>query len=75
MRSAVDLSWLGGYLRGLLDAGVKQDMLERALQHVYETFCEQEDERLADLMLDGLDLLTGWCGPGMEIAALARPDK
>jgi hypothetical protein len=25
------------------------------------------NERAADIALDGLDLLTGWCGPGMEI--------
>ena len=63
VRSAVDLSWFDGYLRGLLDAEKDPAILQDALRHLYETFRQQDNERLADLMLDGLDILTGWCGP------------
>ena len=66
-RSAEDLRWFRGYLRGLLDAGVERELLEEVLKRVCLRFRKTGNEQAADLALDGLDLLTGWCGPGMEI--------
>lgn len=68
-RSATDLQWLRAYLTGLLDGDVDREDLEIVLRHVHEHFRDVADERSADLVLDGLDLVTGWCGPGMEIPA------
>jgi hypothetical protein len=65
--SAEDIRWFGGYLRGLIDSGVKRSVLEATLKRVYLSFRDDGDERSADLVLDGLDLVTGWCGPGMAI--------
>jgi hypothetical protein len=67
--SADDLRWLRGYLRGLLDSGLTPQELEAVLRSVYEHLLTQGDERTADLLLDGLDLLTHWCGPGMALSA------
>ena len=64
--AAEDLRWFGGYLQGLLDAGTTKAQLERVLHRVHEHLVDR-DERAADLVLDGLDLLTGWCGPGMTL--------
>lgn len=68
-RSADDFRWVRGYLRGVLDAEPEMDpaMLAEVLRRVYEQFRVSGNERAADIALDGLDVLTGWCGPGMEI--------
>lgn len=65
--SAEDLRWIHAYLRGILDAGTPPDVLEPLLQRVYEHFLEDGREDLADLVLDGLDFLTGWCGPELGL--------
>lgn len=65
--SADDIRWVHGYLRGMLDGGSAPDELQVALENVYKHFRELHNERLADLTLDGLDFVTGWCAPGMEI--------
>lgn len=68
LSSADDIRWFRGYLQGLLDSGeVTSDELEEILKRVYEQFRDKGNEAVADLILDGLDLLTGWCGPGMGI--------
>ena len=68
LEAAEDIRWLRGYLRGLLDADVSWDVLERSLKRGYDAAQTAGDERVADLMLDGLDMLTGWCGPGMDLS-------
>lgn len=67
MSSAKDIRWLRGYLQGLLDSGETPESLEPILKTVYEEFRNEKDEAAADLVLDGLDLLTGWHGPGMGV--------
>lgn len=67
--NAEDIRWLRGYLQGVLDSGqVPPDKLEVILRHVYERALETGREDAADLALDGLDLLTGWHGPGMGVS-------
>jgi hypothetical protein len=69
LSAAEGIRWFRGYLQGILDSGeVPPEMLETALRAVYERFRAEGREDLADLALDGLDLLTGWHGPGMGIA-------
>jgi hypothetical protein len=66
---AEDIRWIRGYLRGLLDSGkVTSDELEGMLKIVYEEALKKGNEPVADLILDGMDLLTGWHGPGMGIS-------
>lgn len=65
--SADDIRWIHGYLRGMLDSGQDREQLELILEHVHRHFQQEGQDRLADLALEGLDLLTAWCGPGMEI--------
>ena len=69
--NADDIRRLRGYLQGLLDAGLDPEALGLALRDVYETLRDQGNEDAADLILDGLDLLTGWCGPelGLRVPA------
>ena len=67
LEAAEDIRWLRGYLRGLLDADTPWDVLERSLTRAYHAAQKAGDERVADLMLDGLDMLTGWCGPSMDL--------
>jgi hypothetical protein len=67
--SAEGLRWFRGYLRGLLDGGLTPDQLERVLRVVYEHLRDSGQEQAADLVLDGLDLVTGWCGPGMALTS------
>jgi hypothetical protein len=66
-RSAENLELFVPYLRGLLDAGRPRTELAEMLQRVYEDLLTNSHDEAADLVLDGLDVLTGWCGPGMEI--------
>ncbi len=62
--NADDLGFFRGYLRGLLDSErLSSGDLQTVLKVVYEDLHEQGDEAAADLVLDGLDLLTGWSGP------------
>ena len=69
VRSAEDLRWFRGYLRGLLDGGdLTPQQLEEVLKVVYLHLRDQGSDAAADLVLDGLDLATGWCGPGMSLA-------
>ena len=66
--AAEDLRWFRWYLQGLLDAGTTKTELERALRHVHEHLTDREDgEKAADLVLDGLDILVGWCAPHMRL--------
>ncbi|HEX4520595.1 MAG TPA: hypothetical protein VH063_13525 [Gaiellaceae bacterium] len=67
--SAEDIRWVRGYLQGLVDGGLEREQLEHVLEHVYEHLRDAGNQSAADLALDGLDFLTGWCGPGMEIAS------
>lgn len=67
VRSAEGLRWFRGYLRGLLDAGLSHAELEDVLRHVHDRFQRAGNEQLADFVLDGLDILTGWCGPEMAV--------
>ncbi len=68
--AAEDIRWFRGYLQGLLDSGkISRPELEVILRALYERFRDSGQERLADLMLDGLDLLTGWHGPDMGVRA------
>lgn len=64
---AEGLPWFRGYLRGLLDGGLERAVLEEGLKTVYLHLRDGGNEPAADLVLDGLDLLTAWCGPGMAI--------
>jgi hypothetical protein len=45
----------------------------QTLRVVHERLHELGFEPGADLALDGLDLLTGWCGPGMGLTERADP--
>lgn len=68
--SAESLRWISAYLKGALDTGnISVDELATILEHVYQSFLELGDERASNLVLDALDLLTGWCGPEMQISA------
>jgi len=69
--AAEDIKFLRGYLQGHLDAGLNPDLLAEALRRSYEHLREEGNEDAADLVLDGLDLLTAWCGPelGLRIPA------
>lgn len=59
---------LRSYLQGLIDGGqLTPEELEVALRAVYEQFRSRGNETAADLTLDGLDLVSGWCGPGMGV--------
>lgn len=49
-------------------AGAKKADLEEVLTRMYERLIASGDDELADLALDGLDLLTGWCGPDMGLS-------
>lgn len=66
--AAEDVGSLHAYLRGLLDGGLARPDLEHALEGLHKHFQQRGDERLADLALDGLDLVTGWCAPGRAIS-------
>lgn len=65
--SADDIRWFRGYLRGLLDGGLEQPTLESVLETVYKHLRDEGNERASDLVLDGLDVVTGWCGPDMAV--------
>lgn len=65
--SADDLQWFRGYLRGLLDGGLEQSLLESVMETVYKHLRDDGNARAADLVLDGLDLVTEWCGPHMGV--------
>lgn len=65
--SAEDLRWIHSYLRGLLDAGTPPEVVEHILRAVGDDFREAGRDDLADLVLDGLDFLTGWCGPDLSL--------
>jgi hypothetical protein len=68
LRSAEDMRWMRGYLEGVLAAGeLDRQTLIDILQEIHDRFREEGEERAADLVLDGLDLLTGWHGPGMGV--------
>lgn len=71
--AAEGAEWLRGYLRGLLDAGIPHEVLMQTLRVVYERLQGLGFEPGADLALDGLDLLTGWCGPGMGLTERTGP--
>ena len=72
VESAEDLRWFSGYLQGVLDAGITTAQLEGVLRRLHVHLSDRGDERAADLVLDGLDLLTAWCGPGMALDATRR---
>jgi hypothetical protein len=66
--TAEDIRWLRGYLQGLLDSEqISAAALEDVLRRIYERCLANDREDAADLVLDGLDLLTGWHGPGMGL--------
>ncbi len=65
--SAEDLRWFSGYLQGVLDAGTTKEQLELVLRRVHSHLGERGEERAADLVLDGLDFVTGWCAPHMTL--------
>jgi hypothetical protein len=69
LRSAEGIRWFRAYQQGILASGeFTPDQLQAVLRRVYNKCLEEGREDLADLALDGLDLLTGWHGPGMGIA-------
>jgi hypothetical protein len=70
--SADDIRWLRGYLQGYLDSGRSAATLAKALKRAAVKLREVGDEETADLVLDGLDLLAGWCGPGMGLRVPER---
>jgi hypothetical protein len=56
---------LGGYGRGLLDAGYPDEQLHADLIGAYKEVSELGDEEREDAFLDAIDSLTGWwCPPG-----------
>jgi hypothetical protein len=60
---------LRSYLQGLIDGGqLTPEELEVVLRAVYELFRSHGNDTAADLTLDGLDLVSGWCGPGMGVS-------
>ena len=68
LRSAEDLRWMRGYLQGILAAGdLDRETLIDILQDIHDRIRESGNDHAADMVLDGLDLLTDWCGPGMGI--------
>jgi hypothetical protein len=68
LRSAEDLRWMRGYLEGVLAAGeLDRQTLIDILQEIHDRFREEGEDHAADMVLDGLDLLTGWHGPGMGV--------
>jgi len=69
LRSAEGIRWFRAYLQGILASGeLTPDQLEEVLKHVHKKCIDEGREDLGDLTLDGLDLLTGWHGPGMGLA-------
>jgi len=66
--NAADIRSLRAYLQGLLDSeSIPPETLEAALRLCYEQLRDEGNEEAADLILDGLDLLTAWCGPGQGL--------
>ena len=65
--AAESLAWLAAYLQGVVDSGFAVADLIGVLGRASLVLRERENEAAADLVLDGLDLLTGWCGPGHQI--------
>jgi hypothetical protein len=70
--SGEDIRWMHGYFRGLLDSGTDSKTLLSALQNLYAQFIKNGDDHEADLTLDAMDFLTGWCGPGMALSHRAK---
>ena len=69
LQSIETVEWLHGYLRGMLDSGRDPAELMAALERARKHFDEAGQERFADFALDGMDFLTGWCAPGLELPA------
>ncbi len=65
--SAESLGWLAAYLQGVVDTGFPVPDLIALLEQVRVHLQESGNETAEDLVLDGLDLLAGWCGPGRQI--------
>lgn len=66
-QSADGLRTLRQHLQTAVDQGADPELLRARLEAVYKDFSEAGNEVAADLTLDVLDLVTGWCGPGMGI--------
>jgi hypothetical protein len=69
---AEDVRSLRAYLQGHLNSGQSPELLAEALQRAYTRLREERKDEAADLVLDGLDFLTGWCGPGMSLRVPER---
>ena len=66
--SAEGFGWLAAYLQGVVDTGFPVPDLIALLEQVRSHLQRSGNETAEDLVLAGLDLLTGWCGPGQQIA-------
>lgn len=65
--SAQSIGWLAAYLQGVVDTGFPVPELIALLEQARGQLLESGNETAEDLVLDGLDLVTGWCGPGRQI--------
>ena len=62
--------WLRGLIEGLLLNGTDRQALIEVLEEVYVRLRDEGNEELADLVLGGVDALTGW-GSVREIPSSA----
>lgn len=64
---ADDLDWLAGYLQGVVDSGFAVADLVALLETASLELRAQGNDASEALVLEGLDLLTGFCAPGRQI--------
>jgi hypothetical protein len=69
LQSVDDLQWLHAYLQGVLDAGTDPQDVKETLKIAVISQREAGNEEVADLLLEGLDFVHGWCAPGLELPA------
>lgn len=67
IRAAQTARALRDVIQRLLDSGAPPDLMQAALQGVYETFTERGEFGQAEMTLDAMDILAGWCGPCIRV--------
>ena len=65
--TAGDLEWLRAYLQGVVDSGFSLPGLVALLEATSLELRAEGNDAGEALLLDGLDLLTGFCAPGRQI--------
>ena len=65
--AAGDLDWLRAYLQGVVDSGFPVASLVALLERTSLELRADGNDTAEELLLEGLDLLTGFCAPGRQI--------